>query len=120
MKATFAYVMVAALFGLSQASVTPLNNIIRHEYNLNARAGVHGNLAAIARRDEAAAHTPDYHMGASATPGNGPLGPPSLLHTKRSTARSMALQATFNLRFLHALDMPPRVHEREFTGELGI
>ncbi|KAF5499875.1 hypothetical protein CGCF413_v007543 [Colletotrichum fructicola] len=59
MKATFAYVMVAALFGVSQASVTPLNNIIRHEYNLNARAGVHGNLAAIARRDEAAAHTPE-------------------------------------------------------------
>ncbi|KAF4921570.1 hypothetical protein CGCVW01_v005936 [Colletotrichum viniferum] len=59
MKATFAYVMVAALFGVSQASVTPLNNIIRHEYNLNARAGVHGNLAAVARRDEAAAHTPE-------------------------------------------------------------
>ncbi|KAH9227106.1 hypothetical protein K456DRAFT_1742471 [Colletotrichum gloeosporioides 23] len=59
MKATFAYVIVAALFGVSRASVTPLNNIIRHEYNLNARAGVHGNLAAIARRDEAAAHTPE-------------------------------------------------------------
>ncbi|KAF6829127.1 hypothetical protein CPLU01_08140 [Colletotrichum plurivorum] len=44
MKATFAYVIVAALFGATQAAITPMNNIIRHEYNLNARAGVHGGL----------------------------------------------------------------------------
>ncbi|KAF9871014.1 hypothetical protein CkaCkLH20_11431 [Colletotrichum karsti] len=55
MKATLAYVIAAAIFGVSQAAVTPLNNILRHEYNLNARAGVHGNLG---RRDEVE-HAPE-------------------------------------------------------------
>lgn len=50
MKASFAYIIAAALFGASQAAITPVNNIIRHEYNLNARAGVHGNVE---RRNEA-------------------------------------------------------------------
>ncbi|OHW89444.1 hypothetical protein CSPAE12_11995 [Colletotrichum incanum] len=45
MKATIAYIIAAALFGATQAAITPVNNIIRHEYNLNARAGVHGNIA---------------------------------------------------------------------------
>ncbi|KAK2051881.1 hypothetical protein LY76DRAFT_527738 [Colletotrichum caudatum] len=51
MKATVAYIIAAALFGATQAAITPLNrinNIIRHEYNMNARAGVHGNI----ERDE--------------------------------------------------------------------
>ncbi|EFQ27427.1 uncharacterized protein GLRG_01922 [Colletotrichum graminicola M1.001] len=48
MKATIAYVIAATLFGATQAAVTPVNNIIRHEYNMNARAGVHGNI----ERDE--------------------------------------------------------------------
>ncbi|TQN64648.1 hypothetical protein CSHISOI_10813, partial [Colletotrichum shisoi] len=44
MKATLAYIVAAGLLGAAQAAITPVNNIIRHEYNLNARAGVHGNL----------------------------------------------------------------------------
>ncbi|KAJ0161248.1 hypothetical protein CTA2_6540 [Colletotrichum tanaceti] len=44
MKATLAYVLAVGLLGAAQAAITPVNNIIRHEYNLNARAGVHGNL----------------------------------------------------------------------------
>ncbi|GJC77429.1 hypothetical protein ColLi_00267 [Colletotrichum liriopes] len=48
MKATIAYIIAAALFGATEAAITPVNNIIRHEYNLNARAGVHGNI----ERDE--------------------------------------------------------------------
>ncbi|KAL0939823.1 uncharacterized protein CTRU02_206433 [Colletotrichum truncatum] len=49
MKVTLASAIVFALFGVSQAAVTPLNNILRHEYKLNARTGVHGGLG---RRDE--------------------------------------------------------------------
>ncbi|KAK1992409.1 hypothetical protein LX36DRAFT_588477 [Colletotrichum falcatum] len=55
MKATLAYVIAATLFGATQAAITPVNNIIRHEYNMNARAGVHGNM----KRDEAANYSPD-------------------------------------------------------------
>ncbi|UQC81169.1 uncharacterized protein CLUP02_06655 [Colletotrichum lupini] len=44
MKTSIAYIIAAALFGATQAAITPMNNIIRHEYNLNARAGVHGNI----------------------------------------------------------------------------
>ncbi|OHF04080.1 hypothetical protein CORC01_00419 [Colletotrichum orchidophilum] len=44
MKTSVAYIIAAALFGATQAAITPVNNIIRHEYNLNARAGVHGNI----------------------------------------------------------------------------
>ncbi|KAK1674036.1 hypothetical protein BDP55DRAFT_730176 [Colletotrichum godetiae] len=50
MKTSIAYIIAAALFGATQAAITPMNNIIRHEYNLNARAGVHGNI----ERDEPA------------------------------------------------------------------
>ncbi|KAG7042521.1 hypothetical protein JMJ77_0002822 [Colletotrichum scovillei] len=50
MKTSIAYIIAAALFGATQAAITPMNNIIRHEYNLNARAGVHGNV----ERDEPA------------------------------------------------------------------
>ncbi|KAK1962268.1 hypothetical protein LZ32DRAFT_605465 [Colletotrichum eremochloae] len=49
MKATIAYIIAATLLGATQAAITPVNNIIRHEYNMNARAGVHGNI----KRDEA-------------------------------------------------------------------
>ncbi|GKT43487.1 uncharacterized protein ColSpa_03668 [Colletotrichum spaethianum] len=44
MKTTIAYIIAATLFGATQAAITPVNNIIRHEYNMNARAGVHGNI----------------------------------------------------------------------------
>ncbi|KAL0780664.1 hypothetical protein CaCOL14_001999 [Colletotrichum acutatum] len=50
MKTSIAYIIAVALFGATQAAITPMNNIIRHEYNLNARAGVHGNI----ERDEPA------------------------------------------------------------------
>ncbi|OLN96125.1 hypothetical protein CCHL11_03234 [Colletotrichum chlorophyti] len=61
MKTTTAYIVAAALFGATQAAINPVNNIIRHEYNLNARAGGHGNLF---KRRGLEEHTPEVEVEA--------------------------------------------------------